>query len=47
MYVNQYHYMFPAYNSSTRGYRQDWYHQSDLANGGNGNDPFEIWVDEH
>ena len=47
MYVNQYHYMFPAYNSSSRGYRQDWYHQSDLANGGNGNDPFEIWVDEH
>lgn len=47
MYVNKYHYMFPAYNSTSLSFRQPWYHQSDLVNGGNGNDPFEIWVDEH
>lgn len=47
MYVNQYHYMFPAYNSTSKDYFQPWYHQTDLVNGGNGNDPFEIWVDEH
>ena len=47
MYVNEYHYMFPAYNNTSLSFRQPWYHQSDLVNGGNGNDPFEIWVDAH
>lgn len=47
MFVNKYHYMFPAYNSGSLYYYQPWYHLSDLANGGNGNDPFGIWVDQH
>lgn len=47
MYVNKYHYMFPAYNTAPIGFFQSWYHESELVNGGNGNDPFEIWIDIH
>lgn len=46
-YVNQYHYMFPAYSGTSYDFYQPWYHITDLANGGNGMDPFEIWVDKH
>ncbi|MDL2301071.1 ABC transporter substrate-binding protein [Lachnospiraceae bacterium OttesenSCG-928-D06] len=47
MYVNENYYLFPAYNVNTLTFMQEWYHQSPLVNGGNGSDPFEIWIDTH
>lgn len=47
MYVNKYHYLFPAYNVDTLTFMREWYHESPLVKGGNGSDPFKIWVDEH